>query len=95
MDPQQPPSPRQRLKELLAIPERDRTDEQWDEINELEIQLASAIRQEPPSQGDRNRPQTIPGQPRPAGGPPGKKPFKKFRKKRRGGGGGGGGPPPP
>ena len=86
MENEQPTSPRQRLKELLAIPERERTDEQWDEINELEIQLASVIRQEPPTQGDRNRGQGSPGQPRPGGGPPGKKPFKKFRKKRRGGG---------
>ena len=28
-----------RLKELLAIPERQRTEAQWDEINELEITL--------------------------------------------------------
>ncbi|MCC7485609.1 MAG: hypothetical protein IT529_11560 [Burkholderiales bacterium] len=43
----QPPdqsSPRQRLQALLAIPERQRTDEQWDEINELEILLAPANR---------------------------------------------------
>jgi len=32
---------RQRLQALLAIPERDRTDDQWDEMNELEIALAS------------------------------------------------------
>ena len=31
---------RRRLRELLSIPERDRSDEQWDEIIELEIQLA-------------------------------------------------------
>jgi len=35
---------RRRLRELLAIPERDRTDEQWDEIIELEIQLAPGNR---------------------------------------------------
>lgn len=45
----QAPSPppndnRRRLRELLAIPERDRTDEQWDEIIELEIQLAPGNR---------------------------------------------------
>jgi hypothetical protein len=33
---------RRRLRELLSTPERDRTDEQWDEIIELEIQLAPA-----------------------------------------------------
>jgi hypothetical protein len=32
--------PRRRLRELLAIPERDRTDASWDEIIGLEIQLA-------------------------------------------------------
>ena len=45
---QQPAPPandnRRRLRELLSIPERDRTDEQWDEIIELEIQLAPGNR---------------------------------------------------
>ena len=45
---QQPAAPandnRRRLRELLSIPERDRTDEQWDEIVELEIQLAPGNR---------------------------------------------------
>jgi len=40
----QPSDPRRRLRELLSIPERDRTEEQWDEINELEIQLAPGNR---------------------------------------------------
>lgn len=31
---------RQRLRELLSTPERERTDAQWDEIIELEIRLA-------------------------------------------------------
>ena len=31
---------RQRLREMLSVPERDRTDAQWDEIIELEIRLA-------------------------------------------------------
>lgn len=39
--------PRRRLRELLAVPERDRSDEQWDEINELEIQLAPGNRINP------------------------------------------------
>lgn len=42
------PSPgldsRRRLRELLSVPERDRTDEVWDEIIELEIQLAPGNR---------------------------------------------------
>jgi hypothetical protein len=35
---------RRRLRELLSIAERDRTDDQWDEIIELEIQLAPGNR---------------------------------------------------
>lgn len=37
--------PRRRLRELLAIPERDRTDEQWDELIEIEITLAPGNRE--------------------------------------------------
>lgn len=40
----QPNDLRRRLRELLSVPERDRTDEQWDEIVELEIQLAPGNR---------------------------------------------------
>jgi hypothetical protein len=88
MNEPQPPSPRQRLQELLAIPERQRTDEQWDEINELEIQLASANRHKPPEQDARRNSPHAPGQQhRPGGNPQGKKPFRKFHKKRPGGGG--------
>jgi hypothetical protein len=48
MENSQPPSPRQRLQALLAIPERDRTDTEWDEINELEIMLAPGNREGAP-----------------------------------------------
>ena len=44
--------PRRRLRELLSVPERDRSDAQWDEINELEIQLAP---------GNRAPPGSVPG----------------------------------
>src|SRR3972149_7677886 len=45
----QPPEPRsqdpgRRLRELLAVPERERTDAIWDEIIALEIQLAPGNR---------------------------------------------------
>lgn len=40
----QPNDLRRRLRELLSVPERDRTEEQWDEIVELEIQLAPGNR---------------------------------------------------
>jgi hypothetical protein len=51
-----PPAPpasdnRRRLRELLSVPERDRTDEQWDEIIELEIQLAPGNRASPSDHG--------------------------------------------
>jgi len=43
--------PRRRIRELLAIPDRDRTDAEWDELNELEIQTAPGNRAggQPPS----------------------------------------------
>lgn len=80
MNEQPTTSPRQRLKELQAIPERLRTDEQWDEINELEITLASANRtdkQEPAPR--RNAP--VSDQAKPSGGGQGKKLFKKPYKR--------------
>ena len=35
---------RARMKELLAIPDRERTDAQWDELNVLEILMAVSNR---------------------------------------------------
>jgi hypothetical protein len=90
----EPVSPRRRLQELLAIPERQRTDEQWDEINELEIKLASANREDAPDPGARrdtpsnsnnnnqSRRNNRPG----GGGQQGKKPPRKFHKKPGGSG---------
>lgn len=55
--PAPPPfDPRRRLRELLSVPERDRTDAQWDEINELEIQLAPGNRATPGGQPPRPYP---------------------------------------
>ena len=84
----EPVSPRRRLQELLAIPERQRTDEQWDEINELEIKLASANREDAPdpsarrdapsnNSSNQSRRNNRPG----GGGQQGKKPPRKFHKK--------------
>ena len=54
MNDSQPISPRARLQALQAIPERQRTDAEWDELNELEIMLASTNRQGAPEpQGSR------------------------------------------
>ena len=83
----QPVSPRQRLQELLAIPEAQRTDAQWDEINELEIKLASSNRQDAPQQGARRSGPGAPNHPRPGGGQQGKKPFRNFHKRRPNGSG--------
>jgi hypothetical protein len=43
---------RRRLRELLSVPERERTDEQWDEIIELEVRLAPGNRLEPSRRAD-------------------------------------------
>jgi hypothetical protein len=40
----QNPSPRSRLQALLAIPDNQRSEEQWDELHELEITLAPGNR---------------------------------------------------
>ena len=44
MDDLQPIDMRRRIRELLSIPERDRTDAEWDELNELEIRTAPGNR---------------------------------------------------
>lgn len=83
MNSPQPTSPRQRLQALLAIPEGQRTDAQWDELNELEIELASGNRQGAPQQQGARQNQNVsapPGQQRP-GGPNARK-FRRFHKRR-------------
>jgi hypothetical protein len=71
--------PRRRIRELLSIPERDRTDAEWDELNELEIQTAPGNRagnQQPmgytttkPAFHQKNRMKNK-GKPGPGGGRP-------------------------
>lgn len=74
--------PRRRLRELLSVPERDRSDAQWDEINELEIQLAP---------GNRVSPGQQPGfSDKPVGGGGGRQFQQKKHPPKSGGGGGGG-----
>jgi len=77
---------RARMKELLAIPDRERTDEQWDELNELEIMMAVSNRNLSPHSpqgqkggGNQN------GRPRHGGGPqhPGQNPGRKFHNRPR------------
>ncbi|HYC44009.1 MAG TPA: hypothetical protein VED01_00865 [Burkholderiales bacterium] len=91
---QQPGNPRARLQQLLAVPERDRTDEQWDEINELEIMLASGNRRVEAAHAGRGTPLASqpPRQGKPNQGGPGgqgqdpRKQGRKFHKrpKRKG-----------
>jgi hypothetical protein len=44
LDEMQPIDMRRRIRELMSIPERDRTDAEWDELNELEIRTAPGNR---------------------------------------------------
>lgn len=80
MEKQQEISSRQRLQELLGIPERQRTEAQWDEINELEIALTPVNRA---ASFDRNRRKEVvaPEKPRPREGMPAKRPLKRLRKR--------------
>ena len=81
MTERQPTSPRHRLQELLAIPERLRTDAQWDEINELEIELSRVNRTDAPAPGVRRDAVAPPNRPKPDGGAPSKRPPRKFHKR--------------
>lgn len=84
---QQPPSGKQRLRELLAIPERQRTDEEWDELNELEISLAQGNREgaPEPQQGNRQKQQGQPGGGKqgPGGGQRKREQFQKGKRPQR------------
>ena len=81
MNEQPSTSPRRRLQELLAIPERRRTDAEWDEINELEIALASANRAD--KQPDVRRSAPAPNAPaKPRGGAQGKSRSRKTARSR-------------
>lgn len=83
-----PQDPRRRLRELLAIPDHQRTDAIWDEIIELEICLApgnraQGVQQEPGrrQQGPGQNQGRRPDQPRRPDAVPGSKPSKRFFKK--------------
>lgn len=82
MDKPQPSSSYGRLQELLAIPERQRTEEQWDEINELEITLTPVNRAMTSERNVRRKAPTAPAdQIKPRDGAHGKRPLKKLRKR--------------
>lgn len=81
------PDPRRRLRELLAIPDHQRTDAIWDEIIELEICLAPGNRVQAPQAEPGRRPSPGQGrrteQPRRPDSTPGSKPSKRFFKKSK------------
>lgn len=91
MNSDQPIPPRRRLQALLAIPDSQRTEAEWDELVELEISLAPGNRadsahqdkprqdyprQENPGRGQPPGPGGA-GKPRQHSGPRGKKPPRK------------------
>ena len=80
------PSPRQRLKALLAIPDSQRSEAQWDEIVELEITLAPGNRDDIPHPAPREKgpagPATAGSGNKPAGAPSaGRRSSRRFKKK--------------
>jgi hypothetical protein len=84
------PDPRRRLRELLAIPDHQRTDAIWDEIIELEICLAPGNRiqgtpgmQPEPGRRQGPGPGRRPEQARRPDPTPGAKPAKRFFKKSK------------
>lgn len=82
MSDSQPLSPRQRLQALLAVPEKQRTDAQWDEIIELEIVLAPGNREGAPDPNVRRNPGPQGGHAKPSSGGGGhNKKQKRFHKR--------------
>lgn len=75
-------NPRARMRELLAIPERDRTDAQWDELAELELRLAPGNRIEPARRADAPPPRRPMGQPSRGRPGPGSQPSGRRSKKQ-------------
>ncbi|MBA2659809.1 MAG: hypothetical protein H0U72_09795 [Nitrosospira sp.] len=80
MDKPQPISSHHRLQELLAIPERQRTEAQWDEINELEITLTPVNRAITSERSVRHK-AIVSDQFKPRDGTQNKRPPKKLRKR--------------
>lgn len=87
----QPISPRRRLQQLLAIPDNQRSEAQWDEIVELEITLAPGNREDSGNRDQIREPsreqRQVHGQPakprpnKPSGDSQGKRTFRKPHKK--------------
>lgn len=73
-------SPRQRLKALLAIPDSQRTEAQWDEIVELEITLAPGNRDDAPRLPPREK-SAAAASGKPGGASAGRRASRRFKKK--------------
>lgn len=77
-----PISLRRRLQALQAIPDSERTEAQWDELNELEIMLAPGNRVATPrdgdGRGDQPSGQSNNRRAKPATGEPRRKPVKRV-----------------
>ena len=79
-----------RLRELLAIPERNRTETEWAEINELEITLTPINRAVVQEENLRSKGTPSTAQPKSREGAHAKQGVKKPRKRPPRGGGPGG-----
>jgi hypothetical protein len=79
----EPISPRLRLQALLAVPDAQRSEAQWDEINELEIMLAPGNRGQGQEQGVRHEHTTLVAQPNPGRGGHAKRPVRNFHMRPR------------
>jgi hypothetical protein len=78
----QPASPRLRLQQLLAVPDAQRTEAEWDELCELEIMLAPGNRAGAPEPQARHNGSGQPAHSKPGGAPHGRK-MKKFHRRIR------------
>ncbi len=76
-------SPRRRLQELLAIPDNKRTEAEWEELNELEISLASVNQIGDAQKGNRPNGGSPGGEGRPGGGRSSKGRKPSMRPQRR------------
>jgi hypothetical protein len=74
---------RLRLQALLAVPDAQRSEAQWDEINELEITLAPGNRAGGQEQRIRQEHPTLVADPNPGRGGRGKKAMRNFQMRPR------------
>lgn len=82
MNKPQPSSSRLRLQALLAIPERQRTEAEWDELNELEIILAPGNRAGAPEPRPWRGANVPPGRSEAKARPYPQNPDSKFHRRR-------------